>query len=64
YVIDLMVVDTAGRLPRWIARSFQPLQNGVLQSYAVMMAGGIGLIAILVIFIPEIIRMLNSVGGG
>ena len=65
YLVDLVIVDGIARVPRWLGRAFQPLQNGVLQSYAVSMAGGVGLVAILVIYMPEIIQLLNGwLGGG
>jgi NADH:ubiquinone oxidoreductase subunit 5 (subunit L)/multisubunit Na+/H+ antiporter MnhA subunit len=63
YVIDFVLVDGTARLPRALGRAFQPLQNGVLQSYAVSMAGLAGLIALLVLFMPELIEWLGSLGG-
>ena len=64
FIIDLLFVDGIARIPRLLARAFQPLQNGVLQSYAVSMAGGVGLVAILVFYMPELIQWLNSIMGG
>jgi NADH-quinone oxidoreductase subunit L len=66
YLVDLVVIDGLGRVPRWLGRAFQPLQNGVLQSYAVTMAGGVALIALLVLYMPDWIRWLNGLvnGGG
>ncbi|MEM7228298.1 MAG: NADH-quinone oxidoreductase subunit L [Planctomycetota bacterium] len=63
YVIDGLLVDGTGRCPRFLARLFQPLQNGVLQSYAVSMAGGIGLVVLLVLLMPRLLEALNAVGG-
>jgi NADH-quinone oxidoreductase subunit L len=64
YLVDLVLVDGVGRFPRWLGRLFQPLQNGVLQSYAVSMAGGVGLVALLVLYMPELIQWLNRLLGG
>ncbi|MHC5113390.1 MAG: NADH-quinone oxidoreductase subunit L [Planctomycetota bacterium] len=64
YLVDMVVVDGIGRTPRWVAKLFQPLSNGILQSYAVSMAGGVGLIALLVIYMPELIQLLNGLFGG
>jgi NADH-quinone oxidoreductase subunit L len=62
WVLDFLII---ARLPRGLGRSFQPLQNGVLQSYAVSMAGGAGLIIVLVAFMPEIRQWLGAwMGGG
>ena len=52
HIIDKLlvdgIVDGLGKLPSAIARSVRVTQNGVLQSYAVGMAGGLGLILFLV----------------
>jgi NADH-quinone oxidoreductase subunit L len=64
YVIDLLLVDGTARLPRLLGRAFQPLQNGVLQSYAVSMTGLAGLIALLVLFMPDLMAWLSRVAGG
>jgi NADH-quinone oxidoreductase subunit L len=67
YLLDFGIIDGLGRLPRGIATLFRPLTNGVLQSYAVSMAGGVGLVILLVIWMPELIQWLNRVlgqGGG
>jgi NADH-quinone oxidoreductase subunit L len=64
YLVDLVIIDGIGRVPRWLGRAFQPLQNGVLQSYAVSMAGGIGLVALLVIYMPDFVAWLNRIMGG
>jgi NADH-quinone oxidoreductase subunit L len=66
YVVDMLVIDGVARLPRWLGRSFQPLQNGVLQSYAVSMAGGVGLVALLVLYMPDLIALVRTWlnGGG
>ena len=64
YVIDLGLVDNIGKIPRWLGRAFQPLQNGLLQSYALTMAGGAGLILAFILLLPWIQRMIESLGGG
>jgi len=65
YVIDMLCVDGIARLPRVLGRGFQPLANGVLQSYAVSMIGGVALIAVLVFVMPELMEMLGGwMGGG
>jgi NADH-quinone oxidoreductase subunit L len=53
YIVDGLLVDGTARLPRLIARWFQPLQNGLLQSYAVTMAGGAVLIALLMVLMMQ-----------
>jgi NADH-quinone oxidoreductase subunit L len=62
YIVDWGIIDTFGRIPKWMGRSFQPLTNGVLQSYAVSMAGGVGFVAILILFMPKLLAWLG--GGG
>ncbi len=42
--LDGGIVNGFGRLPVMVGRLFQPLYNGLLQGYAVSMAGGLGLI--------------------
>lgn len=64
YVLDMVIVDGVARIPRMLGRGFQPLANGVLQSYAVSMVGGVGLVAILVFVMPEFLEMLNGWIGG
>ncbi|NNF44358.1 MAG: NADH-quinone oxidoreductase subunit L [Phycisphaerales bacterium] len=65
YLVDLVIVDGIARVPRWVGRAFQPLQNGILQSYAVSMAGGVGLVALLVLYMPQVIKLLEGwLGGG
>ncbi|MCZ6836909.1 MAG: NADH-quinone oxidoreductase subunit L [Planctomycetota bacterium] len=49
YIVDFAFVDGIAKLPRLMAKAFQPLQNGVLQSYAVHMAGGVALVTVLII---------------
>ena len=68
WVIDWLIVDGIARVPRWMGRSFQPLQNGMLQSYAVSMAGGVGLAVLLVVVVmpylkPWLESMLSGGGG-
>ena len=60
YVIDWLLVDGIARLPRALGKSFQPLQNGVLQSYAVSMAGGLGLVIVLVLFLRPALKALGD----
>jgi len=42
------LVDLCGALPRMLARGLRPSQNGVLQSYATGMAGGLAVILLIV----------------
>ncbi len=60
YVIDWLLVDGIARLPRALGKSFQPLQNGILQSYAVSMAGGAGLVVVLVLFLRPALKALGT----
>jgi NADH-quinone oxidoreductase subunit L len=53
YIIDGLLVDGTAHLPRLLARWFQPLSNGMLQSYAVTMAGGAVLIALLMLLLMQ-----------
>ena len=53
YIIDGLLVDGTAQLPRLLARWFQPLSNGMLQSYAVTMAGGAVLIALLMLLLMQ-----------
>jgi NADH-quinone oxidoreductase subunit L len=64
-IVDTVLVNGTARLPRAFGRAFQPLQNGVLQSYAIVMAGGIALVILLVVvFMPTLQTwMLSMVGG-
>jgi len=64
YLLDLVVIDGIGRFPRWLGRLFQPLQNGILQSYGAWMAGGIALIALIVQYTEELRAMLAQLFGG
>jgi NADH-quinone oxidoreductase subunit L len=66
YIIDMLIVDGIARVPKWMGRSFQPLQNGLLQSYAVSMAGGVGLAVLLVVVVMPYLRpwLLSMFGGG
>ncbi|TVQ76129.1 MAG: NADH-quinone oxidoreductase subunit L [Phycisphaeraceae bacterium] len=51
HLIDKLIVDGlvngAGLAPRAIAQSLRPSQNGILQSYAVAMACGVGVILLI-----------------
>ncbi|MBL8746191.1 MAG: NADH-quinone oxidoreductase subunit L [Phycisphaerae bacterium] len=49
-VIDGLV-DLCGLLPRWFARAIRPSQSGVLQGYAVGMAGGLAVILVIVLIV-------------
>jgi len=60
YVLDILVVDGLGRLPKMIGRTLSPLQNGVLQSYAASMAGGVILIALLILVLPMLLDLLGG----
>ncbi|MHC4415324.1 MAG: NADH-quinone oxidoreductase subunit L [Planctomycetota bacterium] len=64
YVVDMGLVDGIARIPRTLGRGFQPLANGILQSYAVSMAGGVALLAILVFLMPQFIQWLTGWVGG
>jgi NADH-quinone oxidoreductase subunit L len=64
FFVDGLLVDGIARIPRWLGQSFRPLQNGVLQSYAVSMAGGMGLVAILVVYMPELLVWIRGLLGG
>ncbi len=47
FIIDGVFVDGVARIPRGIARWLQPLQAGAIQSLAVVMAGGVMIILLL-----------------
>jgi len=64
FIIDWLIVDGIARIPRGLARAFQPLQNGMVQSYAMTMAGGVALVGLLVLYMPEIIEMVAGLVGG
>ena len=64
YVLDMGIVDGIARFPRLLGRGFQPLSNGILQSYAVSMAGGAALVAMLVFLMPMLVEWLNGLSGG
>ncbi len=49
-VIDGLV-DLFGKLPQWFARAIRPSQSGVLQGYAVGMAGGLAVVLIIVLIV-------------
>ncbi|MHC5023763.1 MAG: NADH-quinone oxidoreductase subunit L [Planctomycetota bacterium] len=61
FIVDGLIVDGVGRLPRWLGRAFQPLQNGALQSYAATMTLMVGLI---VLFVLYILPWLQARGAG
>ncbi len=64
YVVDLSLVDGIAKIPRALGRGFQPLHNGILHSYAISMAGGATLVAILVFLLPQLVELLNGMFGG
>jgi NADH-quinone oxidoreductase subunit L len=47
FIIDAIFVDGIARIPRGVARWLQPLQSGAVQSHAVVMVGGVGIIILL-----------------
>jgi NADH-quinone oxidoreductase subunit L len=55
HVIDKLLVDGlvngAGKLPGALARAIRPSQSGILQSYAVGMAGGLAVILVIVLIV-------------
>jgi NADH-quinone oxidoreductase subunit L len=59
YILDGGLVNGTGRLPAALGRVFQPLYNGFLQGYALLMAGGVGLILAWILFVWVYLR-----GGG
>jgi NADH-quinone oxidoreductase subunit L len=61
YLIDGALVNGIAALPRATARWFSPLHNGAVQSYAISMVGGAVLIALLMLFMPEIVEFIQSV---
>jgi len=67
-VIDLVLVDGTARLPALLARRFQPLYGGLLHAYAILMAGGLALMVLLVLYMPDMLhaleRWFGSGGGG
>ncbi len=70
-LLDWFVVDGLSKVPRWLGRGLQPLQNGVLQSYAIFMVGGVALVALLVLVVPglpeawpRILERLSGLIGG
>ncbi len=60
YIIDGALVNGIAALPRAGARWFSPLHNGAVQSYAISMMGGAVLIALLMLYMPEIVSYLQS----
>ncbi len=60
YLIDGALVNGISTLPRAIARWFSPLHNGAVQSYAVSMIGGAILVVLLMLFMPEIFDLLQT----
>ena len=60
YIIDGALVNGIAAAPRGIAKWFSPLHNGAVQSYAVSMIGGALLVALLMLFLPEIVEFVQS----
>ena len=56
-VLDGGIVNGLGRLTVGAGRLFQPLYNGLLQGYAVVMVGGLGLILVWIVW------MFTKTGG-
>ena len=50
FLLDGLAVTGIGRIPAFCAQVFQPLYSGVLQGYALTMAGGVGLIIFWVVW--------------
>jgi len=68
YIIDMLIVNGTAAMPRIIAMWFAPLANGSVQSYGVSMVGGALLVALLMLFMPEIVEFIQYLsaqsGGG
>ncbi len=64
YLVDGLLVDGTARIPRGIARWFQPLHGGSVQGYGVSMAGGVALVALLVLFMPQLLDLMVALGLG
>jgi NADH-quinone oxidoreductase subunit L len=50
YGLDEGVVDTVGRSPSWLGRLFQPVQNGLVQYYALAMLMGLAMFLLALIY--------------
>ena len=62
-IIDVLIVDVLfGRTPRFLGKTFQPLQSGVLHDYARTMAGAAALILLFVMLLAS--GALNFLIGG
>jgi len=61
YIIDGAIVNGIAAIPRAVAKWFSPLHNGAVQSYGVSMIGGAILIALLMLYLPEIVEILQSI---
>jgi len=62
-IIDVLIIDVLfGKTPRWLGRTFQPLQSGVLHDYAKTMAGAAALILLFVMLLVS--GALNFLIGG
>ena len=59
-LLDLSTTLRNDRSPKMIGRTLSPLQNGVLQSYAASMAGGVILIALLILVLPMLLDLLGG----
>lgn len=64
YLVDGVLVNGTAALPRIAAKWFAPLHNGAIQSYAVSMFGGVILVVLLMLFMPEIVEFLQSLSSG
>ena len=61
-IIDTLIVNGLGTIPRWMGKTFQPLQNGFLHDYAKSMGGAVVLVILFVWLMKS--GVLGSVGGG
>ncbi len=64
YLVDGVLVDGTARIPRTLGRAFQPLQNGVLQAYAMTMAGGVAIVLFFIIYLEEFRTWLEWIRPG
>jgi NADH-quinone oxidoreductase subunit L len=64
YLVDGLLVDGIARIPRVLGRAFQPLQNGVLQAYAMTMAGGMAIVLLFILHLDEFRSWVDWLRGG
>ena len=53
-LIDGALVDGIGGLPRMLGRGVRPAQGGILQSYALGMVAGVGLLLLIVVLVSGV----------